>query len=110
MYVVNLLPICDLHSFTIENKNTKNFRQAKGKLNMPRYVSEEILNKTRCPFSFRCLDEENMDMCEVDICLQGNTSFLKRKTLNGCVYEREAAQSYLCICPTRAELYKRNRI
>ena len=77
---------------------------------MTRQVSDEILNKTKCPFSFKCLDEENIDICEVDICLQGNTCFLKRKTKNGCLYERSFGSSYLCVCPTRAELYKRCRI
>jgi len=77
---------------------------------MPRYVSEEILSKTRCQFSFKCLDEENMDMCEVDRYFQGNTCFSKRKTPKACLYQKESGQSYICVCPTRAELYKHSRI
>ena len=46
---------------------------------MPRYVNDEILDKTNCPFSFQCLDEKNIDICPVDRCLPGNFCFLNKQ-------------------------------
>jgi hypothetical protein len=77
---------------------------------MPRYISDEILDKTNCPFSFQCLNEENIDICPVDRCLSGNFSFLKTVKPNHCAYQMEFGNSQICICPVRAELFRHYRI
>jgi hypothetical protein len=77
---------------------------------MARQVSDEILNKTECLYSFQCLDEENIDICMVDRCLQGNTCFLKTLKQKNCIYQRSFGYSHMCLCPVRAELYRRYRI
>jgi len=77
---------------------------------MTRQVSDEILNKTLCLFSFQCLDEENRDICTVDRCLPGNAYFLETVKQKDCFYQIPFGDSHVCRCPVRAELYKRYRI
>jgi hypothetical protein len=73
---------------------------------MPRQVSDEILAKTKCPSSFKCLNDENLKICTADMCLNG-ICLLKEASHNICTYRLGFGYSYICVCPVRAELYKR---
>jgi hypothetical protein len=74
-------------------------------------ISEEIINKTtRCNHKFKCLNDDNRDVCVVDICFGGNGCFLKTAKPDYCTYKNTFGGSYVCYCPTRHELFKKYNI
>jgi hypothetical protein len=78
---------------------------------MARQISDETRNETtRCPFSFQCLDDENICTCSVVWSLKKNGCFLKTVKPNICPYKVTFSSSYVCQCPTRHELFKRYKI
>jgi hypothetical protein len=74
-------------------------------------ISDKTQNQTtKCIFNFQCLNEETRDVCKIDRCLVGNSCFLETVKPIACPYKMIFGYSYMCCCPTRAELYKRYRI
>jgi len=74
-------------------------------------ISEETINKTnRCNHKFKCLNDDNRDVCEVDICFGGNGCFLKRAKPDYCTYKNTFGGAHVCYCPTRHELFKKYNI
>jgi hypothetical protein len=63
---------------------------------------------TKCKFSFQCLNEKSRDVCSINYCV--NPCFLKTVKTGDCPYKMMFGDSYICNCPTRAELYKRYQI
>ena len=74
-------------------------------------ISDETLKQTtECIFSFQCLNEETRNICTIDRCFAGNSCFLETVRPVSCPYKMTFGYSYMCCCPTRAELYKLYRI
>ena len=75
------------------------------------HISDETRKKTtRCPFSFQCLDDNNRDVCTIDMCLGGDGCFLETAKPDYCTYKKTFGGSYVCHCPTRHELFKKHNI
>jgi hypothetical protein len=75
---------------------------------MARKISVRTRQLTkRCPRSFGCLDDETIEMCTIENCIEGNGCFLKTLKFEGCTYQMSFGYSKVCNCPTRFELYKK---
>jgi len=71
-------------------------------------ISEEVLKKTtECKKNFSCLSDKKRDWCEAESSPGYDTLFVKVKRGNSCKYLIPYVDSFLCICPTRNEIYKR---
>ena len=75
-------------------------------------MSVKISDRTRqltkrCQRSFRCLDNEKLDMCTIERCIEGNGCYLKTAIFPDCNYQISLVDSKICSCPTRFELYKK---
>lgn len=75
---------------------------------MPLKISDTIRNVTkRCQRSFGCLDNEKLDMCTIERCIEGNGCYLKNPIFPDCNYQISLVNSAICSCPVRSELYKK---
>jgi hypothetical protein len=75
---------------------------------MPFKINEKTKEQTtKCPHSFKCLEDEKSDMCSVEWCLKGNGCFLKKVKPQSCPYRIRFGNSHLCNCPVRREIYRR---
>jgi hypothetical protein len=71
-------------------------------------ISEETLAKTnKCQNDFACLEGGECLKCVVKYSVPDNGCFVKPVKTENCNYLLRYGDSWLCICPTRSEIYKR---
>ncbi len=73
-------------------------------------VSEEILKKTtKCHNNFACLTGQGEKPCEIEYDVNGSLFFVNYNQKKTCQYALSFGYSYICTCPTRKELVKKQR-
>ena len=72
-------------------------------------ISEDTkLHTTRCNQGFKCLSNESFHTCPVESSVKEGINFVKMvNPMRRCNYCLAFADSHLCRCPTRNELYQR---
>lgn len=69
-------------------------------------ISDEVREKTdKCEKNFFCLSGEGNGFCHI-IDRTGDTFFVKYKKDKNCPYNLSFGDSFICNCPTRAEIYR----
>ena len=66
--------------------------------------SKTIKNTTKCNQNLACLENPDI-VCEVENCIQDGVCFVKYDASKNCNYMIPYGYSYICTCPTRAEIY-----
>jgi len=74
-------------------------------------ISKEIIDKTiKCEHNFDCLAEHNKKLCKV-VQTTGSAQeviFVEPNDLyQNCPYVTDFADSFICTCPIRIEIYKK---
>ena len=74
-------------------------------------ISDEIIkNTTKCPNDFKCLEDENFKTCPaVDFIETDNILFVNAKFYVVCPYILPFADSNICSCPVRIDIFKKCR-
>jgi hypothetical protein len=79
---------------------------------MAHSVAPEVIARTIwCRKDFACLQEgrcENCAQCVIEGENAINALFLRKRESSGCPYYFDFGSGYLCTCPTRYALYKKN--
>lgn len=71
-------------------------------------IDKAILNNTNaCGKNFECLKNENHIYCKVESCVSDKVHFVKCKSENSCNYKISFADSFVCNCPTRKEIFNK---
>ena len=77
---------------------------------MPFEIPHEIREcTTKCKKGFSCLTGERDDLCEVTDCVSDKVFFVDFTGDHHCPYVQGFGGYYLCMCPTRQEIYRRYR-
>ena len=71
-------------------------------------IDKEILKKTtNCEKNFECLNNDKHIYCKVEDCVNNKVHFVKCLNVDYCVYKMSFAQSFICNCPTRKEIFNK---
>ena len=72
-------------------------------------VAKQVKESTsRCPNKFECLENDNFQLCTViDFIRNENLLFVDGKFNQPCPYMLPFADSCICSCPVRIELYRK---
>jgi len=68
-------------------------------------ISEKTKSATKCEKNFSCLSDETRNCCEVKSSAGYGTLFLKLDHPLKCKYCMPHINSFLCVCPTRSQIY-----
>ena len=70
-------------------------------------INEVTRNKTTlCNVKFKCLNDDSFPICPIEDKIKEGIYFIKIFNPMWCNYCVEFGGSYVCICPTRGELYE----
>lgn len=71
-------------------------------------VSQETLKKTtKCHNNLACLTGQGERPCEIEYDVDGLLLFVDYNNRMTCQYVLHFGYSYICTCPTRKELFKK---
>jgi hypothetical protein len=72
-------------------------------------IDEDIKkNTTKCKKDFKCLRDNNYELCKVIESVRDNVLFIECLEMQPCSYKTVFGySSYICSCPTRKEIYRR---
>ena len=74
-------------------------------------VSDKVLIDTiNCEKNFSCLKNDDHELCKVTECIGNNIHFLECANNSVCNYKLLYADSFVCICPTRKEIFNKYKI
>ena len=74
-------------------------------------VSEDTIKATiECKKNFSCLTCKREDLCTVERVISKDLMYFKCMNKNYCSYQMTFGSFYICICPTRREIYDRYKI
>ena len=69
-------------------------------------ISQEILNlTTKCEKKFACLNNDTYTICKVENCISNEVHFVNCLNDNYCTYKLPFADSHVCRCLTRQEIF-----
>ncbi len=69
-------------------------------------ISKEIIDKTKCESGFICLTGQGCPRCKVEF--TAGTSCIMVEPKDDCHYAKSfGVASFICICPTRNEIYRK---
>ncbi|MFC2027929.1 MerR family transcriptional regulator [Chloroflexota bacterium] len=71
-------------------------------------INESILkDTTQCRYEFACLKMEEYPLCQVTgQTILGSGIYVNAPTGNSCFYKVNWESNYICLCPTRSELWQ----
>jgi hypothetical protein len=64
----------------------------------------------RSPYNFKCLNDDDWDMCSVKFMAKGIGLILTECKRRNCAYLLSIWTARICRCPTKYELYKQHNI
>jgi hypothetical protein len=71
-------------------------------------ISEEtLINTTKCSHNFRCLRDDDFQVCEPEEYVSDELLFVDTKSNIPCSYKLPFADSCICHCPVRKEIYRK---
>jgi len=71
-------------------------------------IDQEILQKTtNCEKNFSCLSNKNHIPCKVKSIINNKVIFVECLNRDYCKYIQNYGNSYICLCPTRIEIFKK---
>lgn len=71
-------------------------------------VSEKVIFETiNCEKNFSCLKNTTHTLCNVTECINNQVHFLECTDNKVCNYNLTYADSYICLCPTRKEIFNK---
>lgn len=72
-------------------------------------IDEEIKQSAiKCKKDFRCLTDNNYELCKIIESVRDNVLFIECLELKHCSYKTSFGySSYICNCPVRKEIYRR---
>ncbi len=74
-------------------------------------IDEKVLKETtKCKKNFTCLTDISNSCCEVKSCVNDNLIFVDYKCEDKCDYKMSFGNEYICNCPTRKNIYKKNQV
>jgi hypothetical protein len=74
-------------------------------------IREETLKyTTKCMNDFSCLNGEEDHLCEIRYPWDETFFWIDPKFDRDCKYRTSFGTSFLCLCPTRREIYRRYQI
>lgn len=74
-------------------------------------VSEKVLLETiNCEKNFSCIKGNGHKLCNVTECINKQVHFLECSDNSICNYKLSYAESYICMCPTRKEIFNKYKI
>ena len=79
---------------------------------MPYHISKKTINKvTRCIYNFKCLNDDNFQICHLEKPINNTVHFIKYlKPIRNSDYCLSFGSSYICNCLIRLELYERYKV
>lgn len=74
-------------------------------------VDKELLKKAdKCPHDFICQAADEKPRCTISETVNGKVHFLECRSSFICNYQRSFGSSFICACPVRQEIYKKQGI
>ena len=71
-------------------------------------ISEETLIKTtKCSHNFKCLRDDDFQVCKPADYVSDRVLFVDAKSNIPCSYKLPFADSFVCQCPVRVEIYRK---
>ncbi len=78
---------------------------------MDQEINTDIIEKTtKCPRDFQCLNDHGRPNCKIENVYVGEVLFVTCSSNLNCFYNLTHGVGNMCLCPTIAELYGKNRI
>lgn len=65
---------------------------------------------TECKKEFSCLEGNRTDLCKVKYCVDRELHFIKCLNEGYCPYQYLFGKEYVCVCPTRKEIYNKYKV
>ena len=70
-------------------------------------IDKKILKKTtNCKRNFACLSNDKQIICAAERCINNEVLFVKFPENEFCPYCMNYGGSFICLCPTRKEIFK----
>lgn len=76
-------------------------------MEIDKIIIAETLN---CNKNFDCLNSNTPVCCKVEDCINDEVHFIKCLEKLLCTYKLSFGESFICICPTRKEIFNKYRI
>jgi len=74
-------------------------------------IPQDIIQKaTKCSKNFRCLSDDNHNLCQTICNMNNDVLFVKCKDDKDCSYFEPHDKTELCTCPVRKEIYRLYKI
>jgi len=71
-------------------------------------IDQKIIDITKCDYNFICLKKETRhEICEINRCVDNKICFLKKKNKKQCNHAVNYANTVICNCPVRIELFEK---
>ena len=68
---------------------------------------DTIKATTQCSHDFACLKGDKHSMCKIEECVNKKVIFVKYKGYTQCAYRMPFADSTICNCPVRKEIFNK---